>query len=76
MAEQAQRSARLLTRGEASAFLRELGYPVAAKTLQVMVSRGGGPQYRRFGKRALYNQADLVSWAENRCSPPRASRSE
>jgi hypothetical protein len=67
---------RLLTRAEAASFLQNHGFPVAAKTLATLVSRGGGPTYRRFGQRALYRTEDLLAWAEARCSPPRRSSAE
>ena len=67
---------RLLTRAEAAHFLRERGFPIAAKTLATLVSRGNGPPYRRFGGRAIYDPKDLLAWAEARCSPPRRSTAE
>jgi len=67
---------RLLTRAEAAQYLKRLGYPVAARTLATLVSRGGGPAYRRFGQRALYRTEDLLAWAESRCSPPRRNSAE
>jgi len=67
---------RLLTRAEAAQYLKRLGYPVAARTLATLVSRGGGPTYRRFGQRALYRTEDLIAWAEARLAPPRRSSAE
>ena len=67
---------RLLNRVEAARFLQERGFPVAARTLATMVSRGNGPTYRRFGQRAIYDPKDLLAWAEARCSPPRRSTAE
>ena len=67
---------RLLTRVEAARFLQQRGFPVAARTLATLVSRGGGPAYRRFGPRALYRTEDLLAWAESRCSPPRRNSAE
>jgi hypothetical protein len=67
---------RLLTRAEAAQFLQQRGFPIAAKTLATLVSRGGGPAYRRFGSRALYCAEDLLAWAEARCTPPRRSSAE
>jgi hypothetical protein len=67
---------RLLTRAEAARFLQERGYPVATRTLATLVSRGGGPAYRRFGQRALYRAEDLAAWAEARLAPPRRSSAE
>ena len=73
MAEQFNR---LLTRVEAAQYLQQHGFPVAARTLATLVSRGGGPAYRRFGQRALYRTEDLLAWAESRCSPPRRNSAE
>jgi len=67
---------KLLSRREAASFLQNHGFPVAAKTLATLVSRGNGPTYRRFGGRALYCAEDLLAWAEARCSPPRRSSAE
>jgi len=67
---------RLLTRLEAASFLRTHGFPVAAKTLATLVSRGGGPPFQKFGQRVLYRAEDLLAWAEARCSPPRRSSAE
>jgi len=66
----------MLTREKGAAALAELGYPVTKATLATLATRGGGPPYRRFGKRALYRFADLTDWAEARCSAPRHSTSE
>jgi len=67
---------KLLSRREAASFLQSHGFPVAAKTLATLVSRGNGPTYLRFGGRALYRAEDLLAWAEARCSPPRRSSAE
>lgn len=66
----------MLTRDRAAEALSECGYPVSKLTLQTMATRGGGPAYRRFGKRALYRWGDILSWAESRCTSPRHSTSE
>jgi hypothetical protein len=66
----------LLSRPAVAEALTESGYPIKAKTLATMVSRGGGPPYRLFGARALYRWGDALSWAESRLSAPRASTSE
>jgi len=67
---------KLLSRREAASFLQNHGFPIAAKTLATLVSRGGGPAYRRFGQRALYHPRDLLAWAEARLAPPRRSSAE
>lgn len=66
----------LLTRIQAADALTAAGYPVSPPTLATRVSRGGGPVYRLFGKRALYRKADLFAWAARSLSAPRASTSE
>lgn len=60
----------------AAEFLAEHGYPVAATTLDTMVSRGGGPAYRKWGKYRLYEESDLLVWAEARAGVKRSSSSQ
>ncbi len=66
----------LLTRDKAATALGERGYPVTKPALATLATRGGGPPYRRFGRRVLYRWGDLLSWAEEHCSTPRRSTSE
>ena len=54
----------------AAAFLELHGYKVAPATLAKLASIGGGPVYRRFGRKPLYTSSDLLEWAESRCSAP------
>jgi hypothetical protein len=63
----------LLTRDKAAAALSKFGYPTTKLTLGTLASRGGGPIYRRYGRRALYRWGDLVSMMRW-CSPRRAAR--
>ena len=65
-----------LGRGEAANFLAERGFPCTSATLATLATRGGGPQFSKFGPRVLYRQSDLVSWAQSKLSPPRRSTSE
>jgi hypothetical protein len=67
---------RPLNRKGSSAFLKSHGYEVAEATLAKLASVGGGPVYRKFGRKVLYWPADLFEWAEARCSAPRRSTSE
>lgn len=67
---------RKLSRKEAARYLSDLGYPTSPNTLMKIASTGGGPIYRLFGNRALYEPVDLVSWAEGKLSSPRRSTSE
>jgi hypothetical protein len=67
---------RLLCRKEAATFLRDHGYPVAVASLNKWACVGGGPRFRKFGRRPLYSPADLLAWAEARTSPPLHSTSD
>lgn len=64
---------RFLSREEAAQYLTAAGLRTAKATLQKWVTTGGGPAYRRFGKRAVYLVEDLDAWAERKLSAPRLS---
>jgi hypothetical protein len=66
----------LLTREDGAAALTARGLRTSRKTLATLVTRGGGPPYRRFGTRVLYRWSDLLTWAEARLSAPRRSTAE
>ena len=67
---------RFYRQAEASAFFSQrYGLPVAARSLEGMRTRGGGPSFCKFGRYALYREADLIAWAEARISAPRSSTS-
>jgi len=51
-----------LTNDEAAAFLR-----LSPRTLEKHRLNGGGPRYRKFGRRVLYAVDDLETWANARC---------
>jgi len=65
----------LLSRIATAKALTESGYPIKAKTLDTMASRGGGPPYRLWSKVALYRWGDALHWAQERLSDPRADTS-
>jgi hypothetical protein len=50
-----------LTCGEAGAHLK-----LSVKTLEKMRTIGGGPRFRKFGRRVLYSLQDLEAWADSR----------
>jgi hypothetical protein len=66
----------LLLRDRTAEELTKAGYKTATATLATMASRGGGPPYRRFGRRAVYRWGDALAWAQSRLSPPRRTTSE
>jgi hypothetical protein len=67
---------RRLTRREAAAFLTARGYRVAENTLMKYATVGGGPRYEKFGRRALYTEANLLAWVSTKTSSAAAHSSE
>jgi hypothetical protein len=65
-----------LTRERTAEALTALGFPISPRTLATMASRGGGPPYCRFNRRAVYRWSDAVAWAESLTTPPRRSTAE
>lgn len=53
--------ARYLTNNEAAAFLR-----LSPRTLEKQRVIGGGPRFRKFGRRVMYAIVDLETWADAR----------
>lgn len=66
----------LLGREQTSKALKASGYPVEPSTLATKASRGGGPPYQMFGRRALYRWGDALAWAKSELSAPRRNTSE
>ena len=58
---QTTQSARYLTNNEAAEFLR-----LSPRTLEKQRVIGGGPRFRKFGRRVMYAIADLETWADAR----------
>jgi excisionase family DNA binding protein len=52
---------RYLTNDEAATFLR-----LSPRTLEKLRVEGGGPRYRKFGRRVRYAIDDLEAWADAR----------
>jgi hypothetical protein len=65
-----------LDRAEAAAYLTERGLRISKTTLQKFATIGGGPEYQRFGLRAVYTSVCLDAWAANKLSAPRRSTSK
>jgi hypothetical protein len=66
---------RYLSRAETAEYLASIGLPTAKTTLQKYATVGGGPQYRRYGNKAVYLQSDLDAWVASKLSAPLASTS-
>ena len=58
---QSAQPARYLTNNEAAAFLR-----LSPRTLEKQRVIGGGPRFRKFGRRVMYAIVDLETWADAR----------
>jgi hypothetical protein len=54
--------ARYLTNDEAADYLR-----LSPRTLEKQRVIGGGPRFRKFGRRVMYAVTDLDTWADQRC---------
>jgi hypothetical protein len=54
--------ARYLTNHEAAIFLG-----LSPRTLEKLRVIGGGPRFRKFGRKVLYAVEDLETWANARC---------
>jgi hypothetical protein len=57
----ARATARYLTNDEAAEFLR-----LSPRTLEKQRVIGGGPRFRKFGRRVVYAVDDLETWANAR----------
>ena len=66
----------LLTRAQAAEYLERIGAPVAHATLAKLASIGGGPRFRRFGRKPVYAAADLDAWVAGRMTESATSTSE
>jgi len=66
----------LLSREAAARALTDAGYITSPSTLATKATRGNGPGYRIFGKRAIYRWGDLIAWAEEQTAPFRHTTSE
>ena len=67
---------RYLGRTEAAEYLTNRGLVFAKSTLAKLATIGGGPQYYKFGNRAVYDPSDLDEWIRWKLGDPRGSTSE
>ena len=58
-----------LNRRQASLDPASRGYKTAEATLAKLAVTGGGPVYCKWGARVLYDDADLLAWADGRLGP-------
>ena len=67
---------RYLDQDQASEYLEQKGLRVAPKTLGKLRVTGGGPVYRKFGRRRIYDPFDLDTWIDQKLGAPRRSTGE
>jgi hypothetical protein len=67
---------RYLDQDQASEYLAEKGLRIAPKTLGKLRVIGGGPAYRKFGRKPIYDPPDLDAWVDRKLGAPRRSTSE
>jgi hypothetical protein len=67
---------RYLDQEQASKYLEEKGLTIAPKTLGKLRVTGGGPAYRKFGRKPVYDPPDLDAWVDHKLGPARHSTSE
>jgi hypothetical protein len=66
----------LLSRRNVAEALTALGFKTAESTLATLATRGGGPPFKKWSRRALYRWGDALLWAEAKLSNPVSSTSE
>ena len=69
-------SPRGMQRREIADFLTEQGYRIAPSTLAKLAVIGGGPAFRKFGSRPIYDPAESLAWARSRTTSRRTSTSD
>lgn len=68
--------ARLVTSEAAEYFSLVWGLKIAPQTLNKYRTVGGGPQFRKFSHRVVYDRTALDEWAAAKLSEPKGSTSE
>ena len=72
----AMKERRFLSPQEAADFLTKMGLKTTKSTLDTWVSRGEGAPYRKWSHRRLYEESELLAWADARLGKSRTSSSE
>lgn len=63
------RKRKLVSRVEAARLLTEAGFPISPATLAKKAVTGGGPPYRVWNRRAMYEAPRLMAWANDQLGP-------
>lgn len=67
---------RFLSRAEAADYIIGLGLSVTKKSLAKFATIGGGPEFHKWGQKAVYTRDALDAWVASKLSPPMKSTSE
>jgi hypothetical protein len=59
----------MLLREDCAKALTEHGFRITEKTLATRATRGGGPPYRKFNGRVIYQWGPALAWAHAAMSP-------
>jgi len=60
----------------ASQYIKSLGLSATPRTLSKLRSRGGGPEYRKFGRHVVYDIESINAWISKRLSQQMTSTSD
>ena len=67
---------RYLSRVQAAKYCQERGLDTTEKSLATYAVRGGGPAYRKWGRKPVYLPRDLDRWIAERLGALRATTTE
>ncbi|TPG58185.1 DNA-binding protein [Roseomonas nepalensis] len=59
-----------LGRAQTAEALTHAGFTISPETLATKATRGGGPPFSIWGRRAVYTWGDALAWAQGRLAVP------
>jgi hypothetical protein len=65
-----------MDRAETAEWLTKRGFKTTKSWLAKLATVGGGPMYRKFGRKPLYYPGDLEAWITSKLSRPQRSTSD
>jgi hypothetical protein len=75
-AGQVVQARKYLGRKDAAQYIKDNYFPCSPKTLAKLACIGGGPEFRKAGRRPIYEPPKLDVWARSRIGPPIRSTSD
>lgn len=67
---------RFMGRRDAAEYCTSKGLALAVATLEKFATIGGGPKFRKWGRKVVYAVPDLDAWIAQRLGPAVSSTSE